>query len=80
MFSRKLKLFFSRRKRFLLYTTYLNLINKIPCYYIFSCTCDVREKREKPAVLTGRLQDKTQKKGNRNISNINENFSAKLFL
>ena len=35
------------------------------------------KKREKPAVLTGRLQHKIQKKGQRNISNINENFSSK---
>ena len=61
-----------------MYTTYLNLINKRTCYYVFSCTCDIREKREKPAVLTGRLQHKTQKKGKRNISNINENFTSKL--
>ena len=80
IFSRKLKLFCSRRKCCLLYTTYLNLINKRLCYYIFSCTYDIREKREKPAMLTGRLQHKTEKKGKRNISNINENFSSKLFL
>ena len=38
-----------------------------------------REKREKAIVLTGRLQHKTQRKGKGNISNIDKNFSFKLF-
>ena len=46
-----------------------NLIPQKPCYYIFSYTCDIREKTLNPVSITALLQHKTPKKERKYLPN-----------